>query len=121
MAIAFHGFHHAGFLVTDVEKSAHFYETVFGLQNLARPDFGFPGRWYDLGNGHQLHLMEVKSMPAHSTGNDRVDKHIAIRVLDLERAASELESLGIAFTRGGGTGGAQIFLRDPDGNLIELR
>ncbi|MFN7926507.1 MAG: VOC family protein [Blastocatellia bacterium] len=122
MPITFTGFHHAGVLVTDVERAAAFYEEVLGLENLPRPDFGFPGRWYDLKNGHQLHLMSTPDLPAHSTNLPRFDRHIAIEVPDLQKTAEELTTMGVTFEHGSGRGGAaQIFLRDPDGNMIELR
>ena len=122
MPITFTGFHHAGVLVTDVERAAVFYEQVLGLENLPRPDFGFPGRWYDLKNGHQLHLMSLHDLPAHSTNLPRFDRHIALVVPDLTEAAEQLTALGVEFSLGTGrSGAAQIFLRDPDGNMIELR
>jgi glyoxylase I family protein len=122
MAITISGFHHAGFLVTDIERAAAFYETVFGFPTLERPDFGFPGRWYDLGNGQQLHLMSTEQMPAHTTGNPKFDRHIALEVPDLEQTAAQLTELGVPFAAGSGRGGAaQLFVRDPDGNMIELR
>lgn len=122
MAITISKLHHAGFLVTDVERAADFYERVLGLENLERPDFGFPGRWYDLKNGNQLHLMSLENMPNHSTNIPTFDRHIALEVPDLEETARELTALGVEFAKGSGRGGAaQIFLRDPDGNMIELR
>jgi glyoxylase I family protein len=122
MAITISKFHHAGFLVTDIERAAAFYENVMGLETLPRPDFGFPGRWYDLKNGNQLHLMSLENMPAHSTEIPTFDRHIALEVPDIEQAAVQLTNLGVEFAKGSGRGGAaQIFLRDPDGNMIELR
>lgn len=121
MPITIEGFHHAGFLVTDVKRAAAFYEDVLGLRPLARPDFGFPGRWYDLGHGHQLHLMGTTEAPAQ-TGQPAFDRHIALRVPDLEETARQLAAAGVEFARGGRRAGTpQLFLRDPDGNMIELR
>ena len=121
MAISISSFHHAGFLVTDIERAAAFYEGVLGLKNLPRPDFGFPGRWYDLNNGNQLHLMSTADLPAHSTHNPTFDRHIALVVLDIKNTAAQLAALDIPYAEGGGRGGAQLFVRDPDGNMIELR
>ena len=121
MPITIEGFHHAGFLVTDVERAAAFYEGVLGLRPLARPDFGFPGRWYDLGHGHQLHLMGTPEAPGQ-TGIPTFDRHIALRVPDVEETARQLAEAGIEFARGSGRSGVvQLFVRDPDGNMIELR
>jgi catechol 2,3-dioxygenase-like lactoylglutathione lyase family enzyme len=121
MSIKIAGFHHAGFLVTDIERAAAFYETVLGLQALPRPDFGFPGRWYDLGSGHQLHLMSTDRMPGQS-GEPNFDRHIALDVPDIEETERQLVALGVHYARGSGrTGRVQLFIRDPDGNMIELR
>lgn len=121
MPITIAGFHHAGFLVTDVERASAFYENVLGLQALPRPDFGFAGRWYDLGNGQQLHLMSVAEMPGHAEP-PRHDRHIALDVPDAVATEEQLRALGIDVTYGSGrAGNPQLFIRDPDGNTIELR
>jgi glyoxylase I family protein len=121
MPIKIEGFHHAGFMVTDVERSVEFYEGLLGLKALARPDLGFPGRWYDLGGGQQLHLMQTDAMPGN-TGQYGFDAHIALSVPDTDAVKRELEGRGIKYSFGSGRSGAvQIFVRDPDGNMIELR
>jgi len=121
MSITISGFHHAGFLVTDVERSADFYENKLGLSALPRPDLGFPGRWYDLGNGQQLHLMSVAQMPGHADP-PRHDRHIALSVRDVQETERQLSEMGVAISYGSGRAGApQLFIRDPDGNTIELR
>ena len=121
MPISIAGFHHAGFLVTDIERSAQFYEDVLGLRALPRPELGFPGRWYDLGNGQQLHLMSVAQMPGHAEP-PRHDRHIALSVPDTQQAERQLRQLGLTVSYGSGrAGNPQLFIRDPDGNTIELR
>jgi glyoxylase I family protein len=121
MPITISGFHHAGFLVTDVERAAEFYERVLGLSLLPRPDLGFPGRWYDLGNGHQLHLMSVNQMPGHADP-PRHDRHIALTVPNIQETEAALQKMGVTVNYGSGRAGApQLFVRDPDGNTIELR
>jgi glyoxylase I family protein len=121
MPITINGFHHAGFLVTDIDRAADFYENVLGLRALYRPDLGFPGRWYDLNNGHQLHLMSVADMPGHADP-PRHDRHIALSVADTKETDRQLNELGIAVSYGSGrAGNPQLFIRDPDGNTIELR
>ena len=121
MSITIAGFHHAGFLVNDIERAAVFYEGVLGLSSLPRPDFGFRGRWYDLGHGHQLHLMETDRSPGN-TGLANFDRHIALVVQDIEATAQQLAEMGVEVSQGSGrAGGRQLFVRDPDGNMIELR
>ncbi len=116
------GFLHAGLLVRDLSVSLAFYQGVLGLSlRDDRPDLGYPGAWLDLGEGSQLHLMVLPSpdptegRPAHG-GRDR---HLALAVDDLDRAAARLEAAGIPHTRSR-SGRAALFCRDPDGNAIEL-
>jgi glyoxylase I family protein len=121
MPIKIDGFHPAGFLVTDIDRSAAFYEGLLGLRPLPRPDFGFRGRWYDLGHGHQLHLMETDQAPGQ-TGIANFDRHIALSVPDIAETERQLAATDIEFARGSGRlGRPQLFIRDPDGNMIELR
>ena len=121
MPITIAGFHHSGFLVTDIERAADFYENVLGLRALPRPDLGFPGRWYDLNNGHQLHLMSVAEMPTHADPPRHV-RHIALDIADAQATEQQLREMGIVVNYGSGrAGNPQLFIRDPDGNTIELR
>ncbi|MCG3163933.1 MAG: hypothetical protein JMDDDDMK_05392 [Acidobacteria bacterium] len=121
MPITISGFHHAGFLVTDIERAADFYENTLGLKSLPRPDLDISGRWYDLNNGHQLHLMSVAEMPTHAEP-PRHDRHIALSVPDVHETERRLSEMGIQVSYGSGrAGNPQLFIRDPDGNTIELR
>jgi glyoxylase I family protein len=121
MAITIEGIHHAGILVTDLERAIAFYEGVLGLAPLARPDLGFGGRWYDLHNGQQLHLMCVEKPPGHHDP-PRHDRHLALTVASLDATEAELRRQGIGIGYGSGRSGRpQLFIRDPDGNTIELR
>ena len=50
---------HAGLLVSDLARAKAFYESVLGLTPYPnRPELPYPGEWYDLGGGQQLHLMQ---------------------------------------------------------------
>src|SRR5262249_24876617 len=78
-----------------------FYEDTLGLKALPRPDLGFPGRWYDLGNGQQLHLMSVADMPGHADP-PRHDRHIALGVPDVQATERQLREMGVAISYAGG-------------------
>ena len=113
--------HHVSILVADAARARRFYEDVLGLKPLERPDLGFPGAWLALGEGQQLHLMEL---PDPDPKTDRPehggrDRHFALRVTDLAPFIQRLEQGNVAYTRSR-SGRASIFLRDPDGNAVEL-
>ncbi len=117
-----HSLLHATFLVRDAERSLRFYRDLLGLvPDSERPDLGYPGFWFDLADGRQLHVMELPSpdpaegRPAHG-GRDR---HVALAVDDLDALAARLEEAGVATTRSR-SGRAALFCRDPDGNALEF-
>jgi glyoxylase I family protein len=105
--------HHASIRVADLARSIAFYEGLLGLRPMPRPDFGIPGRWYGIGGG-QLHLIQGA---APGTTLDPSGPHFAIAVADLDDARRELAAAGVEILD---PGGAQVWLRDPDGNVIEL-
>lgn len=113
--------HHVSLIVADSARAAAFYEGGLGLERIGRPDLGFPGAWFSLGEGQQLHLLElpnpdpVQDRPEHG-GRDR---HVALAIDDLEEMAARLEQAGVGYTRSR-SGRTAIFCRDPDGNGWEL-
>jgi catechol 2,3-dioxygenase-like lactoylglutathione lyase family enzyme len=115
--------HHVSLSVTDLQKAKHFYGTLLGFQELERPNFDFPGAWYQVGN-QQLHLIVYKNsstLRKEQTINSR-DGHFAIRVKDYGETLNHLKELGIKITEkpNSKSGFAQIFCMDPDLNLIEF-
>jgi catechol 2,3-dioxygenase-like lactoylglutathione lyase family enzyme len=107
--------HHASICVADVERSRKFYEEVLGFVPIARPDFGFPGMWYGLGEG-QLHLIQRDGV-AHGTARiNPSDPHFAVTV-DVPAMRAKLQALGLEVL----DAGDQMWLLDPDGNTVELR
>jgi glyoxylase I family protein len=112
---------HASLLIADVARSRAFYEDVLGLEaDAGRPDLGFPGVWYSVGNG-QIHLIRqpnpdpVGGRPEHG-GRDR---HTALGVDGWEELRQRLDAGGIAYTLSR-SGRRALFVRDPDGNCLEL-
>ncbi len=113
---------HASFLVSDLAKSRAFYEGVLELvPDASRPDLGFPGLWYSVGAGQQIHLMRLPdpeaglARPAHG-GRDR---HVALAVDSLDELALRLNTAGVATTISR-SGRRALFCRDPDGNALEF-
>jgi len=111
---------HVALLVRDVEASSRFYREVIGLNSIPRPGFSFPGAWFRIGAQQELHLIkgEFDGAPDDSGRRD----HFALRVADVDEAAKDLRDRGAGF-RGPvhrADGARQIFLRDPDGHILEL-
>jgi len=105
--------HHAAIRVSDFERSKTFYEGLLGFEQAPRPDLGFPGAWYRLGDG-QLHLMQSGKM---FDKIDPTDPHVAIEVEDYEGTKQTLREKGIEFIELG----PQLWILDPDGYTVELR
>lgn len=112
---------HASLLVSDLARARAFYEGLLDLQPLTeRPDLGFDGVWYAVGQG-QIHLLALPNpdpqtgRPAHG-GRDR---HVALGVDDLAALRARLDQAGLAYTLSR-SGRAALFMRDPDGNALEL-
>ncbi len=112
---------HAGLLVSDLAPAQAFYETVLGLVPCARPQLPYPGIWYELGDGRQLHLMQLPDPDAGSMRPEHGgrDRHVAFGVRDLDALKARLDAAG-----GAGdarrSGRAALFCRDPDGNALEF-
>lgn len=116
------GFHHASVLVHDTARALEFYCGVLGLeQDQGRPDLSYPGAWLKLGDGGQIHLIElpnpdpVQGRPEHG-GRDR---HTALTVTSLDTVIAELDHAGLAYTLSS-SGRRALFCRDYDGNTFEL-
>jgi glyoxylase I family protein len=111
---------HASMVVADAAKSVKFYAGVLGLQQVERPDLGFPGAWFQLGE-QQIHILELETMdpvtgrPEHG-GRDR---HVALSVAALSPFKEKFEQEDIMYTMSK-SGRKALFCRDPDGNAIEL-
>jgi catechol 2,3-dioxygenase-like lactoylglutathione lyase family enzyme len=107
--------HHVNVAVDDLAAAQAFYGEHLGLPLAERPDFGFPGLWFDLGQG-QLHLVELEH------AEPGVFDHFALEVDDLDSTAAALEKAGFAVDRVPHLAGAghQGFVRDPAGNVVEL-
>jgi len=110
---------HAGLLITDLDRSKRFYSGLLGLKEKERPAFDFAGAWYDLGEC-ELHLIVTSGELPPADARPSRDFHVSFFIEDYDAAKLALREAGVAF-REGSSGLAQIFVRDPDGNLIELQ
>ncbi len=115
--------HHVSLAVTDLAAARRFYGEVLGLREIPRPAFPFAGAWYQLGD-RQLHLI-VHSAARTLRGTRQIDSHdghVALRVTSYTQAKAHLEAHGVAFRDryDNHTPWAQLYVTDPDGNVIEL-
>ena len=110
---------HVALHVAEVARSCEFYRKVLQLHQISRPAFTFPGAWFQLGVNQELHLIGGRAEPVNSghRGN-----HFALRVDELDSWEAHLRKVGAEFRlRVQRPDGAwQVFVRDPDGHVIEL-
>jgi catechol 2,3-dioxygenase-like lactoylglutathione lyase family enzyme len=121
---------HCGLIVADLDRARAFYGGALGLEEVPRPhNFVFSGAWFQVGDD-QLHLL-VESETTGSAGGVEpgpsarmgLANHIALEVDDLDSARARLDEHGVELIGGPmprGDGYDQIFMRDPDGYVIEL-
>jgi catechol 2,3-dioxygenase-like lactoylglutathione lyase family enzyme len=109
---------HTAILVTDLERSEHFYSQVLGLSKVER-SLNYPGTWYQVGN-YQIHLIVAPTVPTENP-NEKWGRnpHIALSVSDLDIAKQELLNQNYRI-QVSASGRPALFTQDPDGNIIEL-
>ena len=113
--------HHVSFAVRDLEASREFYESVLGLQPVDRPDIGLPGAWYAAGSG-QIHLIaapEGADLGTPVGALTPLANHSAFAIESYEEALVFLKERGAEIFETKPEIG-QLWIRDPDGNVIEL-
>lgn len=134
--------HHVSVPVTNIDKARRFYVDVLGFEeDPNRPNFDFDGAWFTLGD-RSVHLIVPKAdgQPTLRAGKaiDSRDTHFAIRVASFSGAIAHLESKGYRPTTAPNpaptadnplpmrvnakstAGFPQIYLLDPDRNVIEI-
>jgi len=125
--------HHVSYPVRNVERSAKFYQDLFGLSLLPRPNFGIDGVWLACGDG-QIHLVANPEFGTFRLDKsvDIADVHFAFRTDDFESMVKNLADHGFSETlpkedskrilviREGLAGFPQLYLLDPDRHTIEV-
>ena len=117
------GLSHIGIRVHDLERSRAFYEKL-GFEFAWGPAGPEPVAAMRHPAGLELNfILNAESVRSPNILMDVPEKHagithIALKIGDLTSAEPMLNELGIAIT--GRRGSAALFVRDPDGNVIEL-
>ncbi len=126
--ISVRSFDHATIVVSDLEKTEHFYVNVLGLEKTTRPGFDFKGNWYEIENTliHVILANDDSGLPGpgeRSVKSVTRGNHLAFGVSDFNQTVDLIKQHGIAIAAGPKKrpdGAAQVYIRDPDGHLIEL-
>jgi len=116
---------HVSITVTDVEKARDFYTRTLGFQEVPRPAFDFPGIWYSLGGDLQLHIILNDELVKPAVERETITArygHFALWTEDCDATAQRIEELGLPCRDvvSGPTGLRQVFVKDPDGNMVEF-
>jgi catechol 2,3-dioxygenase-like lactoylglutathione lyase family enzyme len=139
------GLHHTGLTVRDLDLSIAFYRDLLGMEVLfesAREGgyfaeiVGYPDckvRMAHLsfpGAGHRLELFEYeRPEPIGAPGEPRTVgiTHVCVLVPDINDVSERLAAAGVSLstppvyvTEGANEGGYGLYLRDPDGIIVEL-
>jgi catechol 2,3-dioxygenase-like lactoylglutathione lyase family enzyme len=126
--------HHVGLVVRDLAAAERFYGGVLGLlRHPTRPS------WFVLNATSTLHLIPLDLTPFRGTSAAdppyHAYRHVALQVADLRAALRALLAGGVLVSQVGFDGDERVvasadgpldfgvgslFVRDPDGNLIEF-
>ena len=136
---------HTGFVVKDIEKTIAFYTDVMGLKLAGRTERtgGFAakllafeeahikGAFVELGDGHQLELIQYINPPVgdgHLHRNDAGASHLAFIVEDIDAFYADKSQRGLTFNSdpasllddSGNLLRKALYAQDPDGNWLEF-
>jgi catechol 2,3-dioxygenase-like lactoylglutathione lyase family enzyme len=139
------GIHHTCIIVSDMEKSLHFYRDLLGMREEMNETYDADPVMMDLpGTEPKQHLVMLsaentiveliqyikpKGKPYDRRPCDIANMHIAFQVDDINKVYEELKGKGIRFHRDpdfiGEDGGAlnglgYVYFRGPDNEILEL-
>lgn len=103
-------------------ETVRFYQDVLGMEKGPRPNFDFPGAWM-YSQGHPVvHLVDISPTSEEQRPDSGVIHHVAFAGNGYATMKQRLTGLAIKFDAREVPGGAlrQIFIRDPNGVLIEI-
>lgn len=120
---------HITIVSADLERTRAFYAGILGMQEVHRPNFGFPGLWLQTGR-FQIHVNRAgpdqggrAGIPDGKARTPSLGFHIAFAVESGQDAYQRLAQAGFQILDGPRLrpdGAYQFYVYDPDGHLIEI-
>jgi catechol 2,3-dioxygenase-like lactoylglutathione lyase family enzyme len=115
---------HVNIRTARVAAMRAFYEEVLGLRTGPRPPFSFDGAWLYCGGSPVVHLVDVAPdeaptrLPQAALGLS----HFAFAATGLAELVGRLRAAAVAhgLRTVPGSGVQQVFLEDPDGNVLHV-
>jgi catechol 2,3-dioxygenase-like lactoylglutathione lyase family enzyme len=113
---------HFNIRTRQLDATVRFYQDILGLENGDRPNFSFPGAWMYSEGRPVVHLVDISPTDEQQKPDSGVVHHVAFASRDFNGMKARLQSNGMAFDTRQVPGGElwQIFVRDPNGVMIEL-
>ncbi|BAM88947.1 conserved hypothetical protein [Bradyrhizobium oligotrophicum S58] len=113
---------HFNIRTRNLQETVRFYEDVLGLENGARPNFAFPGAWMYSEGRPVVHLVDISQTSEPQKPDSGVVHHVAFVSRGFAGMKARLAAKDMPFDARQVPGGElwQIFVRDPNGVMIEL-
>ncbi len=113
---------HFNVKTTKLDETVQFYDNVLGLKPGDRPNFAFPGAWIYSEGRAVLHLIDISGTDEAAKPDTGNIDHIAFVSRGFEAMKTHLAGGGHEFEAREVPGSSllQIFVRDPNGVLLEL-
>ena len=110
---------HVNVRTANLEALSGFYQNVLGLAKGPRPPLRSAGAWLYCGDRAVVHLVEL---PEPATVDEVRIEHFAFRAEGLAEFVARLRRVEVAFETSlvPGLDNRQVFVRDPDGNRVEI-
>jgi catechol 2,3-dioxygenase-like lactoylglutathione lyase family enzyme len=137
--------HHTGLTVRDLDRAVAFYRDVLGMEVLFEQEkqggyvaeiVGYPGAHVRMahlvfpGDAQRIELFQYVDPPSRGNAGEPRDvgiTHVCLRVDDVDAVYERMVAAGasplsapVLVDTGANAGGRGVYVRDPDGILVEL-
>jgi catechol 2,3-dioxygenase-like lactoylglutathione lyase family enzyme len=121
-------FDHVTIICADLDATRRFYVDVLGMEEVPRPDFKFPGLWFERGDV-QIHATQQSPEAGKAGWGERGNSitsrghHIAFAVEDVSQALELVQAHGVRIAsplQQRPDGFKQLYVYDPDAHVVEL-